>query len=114
MLIFATRTAVAVVETASSEISSVSFHWSSQTLSFYLCGLGVLGTGILMALPAISKSIGEGILLCVGVFSLALGMALMMPYGNVEVFFPHQRDDARTKQFLCISFPNIRLLSVLV
>jgi len=84
-LIFATRTAVAVVETASSEISQASLNWSSQTLSYYLCGLGVMGTGILMALPYVCKqfgTIGEGLLLCVGVFSLAFGLALMMPILN--------------------------------
>jgi hypothetical protein len=83
LLIFATRTAVAVVETASSEISQSSFGWSSQTLSYFLCGLGVLGTGILMALPSICKQLGmmgEGLLLCLGVFSLAFGLALMMPF----------------------------------
>jgi len=82
-LIFATRTAVAVVETASSEISESAFNWSSETLSYFLCGLGLLGTGILIALPSICKqlgTIGEGLLLCVGVFSLALGLTLMMPF----------------------------------
>jgi len=82
-LIFATRTAVAVVETASAQITQSSFSWDSQTLSYYLCGLGVLGTGILIALPFVCKrlgAIGEGLLLCLGVFSLAVGMVLMMPF----------------------------------
>jgi len=81
-LIFATRTAVAVVETSSAHIVDTSFGWPPQTLSYLLCGMGVIGTCILIALPGICKrlgSIGEGLLLCVGVFSLALGMALMMP-----------------------------------
>jgi len=84
-LIFATRTAVAVVETASAQITSSTFNWTSQTLSYYLCGMGVLGTGILIALPHMCKrlgTIGEGLLLCVGVFSLALGLILMIPFHN--------------------------------
>lgn len=88
-LIFATRTAVAVVETSSSGISSTLFQWTSQTLSYFLCGLGVLGTGILIALPSVCKrlgAIGEGLLLCVGVFSLAFGMILMIPFfANAEL-----------------------------
>lgn len=87
-LIFATRTAVAVVETASSEISQSAFSWTPQTLSYFLCGLGVLGTGILIALPSVCKrlgTIGEGLLLCVGVFSLAIGMVLMIPFHHTEV-----------------------------
>lgn len=82
-LIFVTRTAVAVVETASSEMSSSQFQWSSDTLSYFLCGLGILGTGILISIPSICKQIGtlgEGLLLSIGVFSLALGLLLMMPF----------------------------------
>jgi len=88
-LTFATRTAVAVVETASPEITQRAFNWSPSTLSFFLCGLGVLGTGILITLPRLSKALGatmgEGLLLCLGVFSLAFGMLLMMPFQNNEM-----------------------------
>lgn len=80
-LIFATRTAVAVVETSSSQLIT-SFSWTTQTLSYCLCGMGVLGTIILISLPEVCKKIGkeygEGMLLCLGVFSLGLGLALMI------------------------------------
>jgi hypothetical protein len=45
-----------------------------------MCGMGVTGTFILIALPNVCQRIGihgEGLLLCLGVFSLGLGMALM-------------------------------------
>eukprot|EP00026_Physarum_polycephalum_P004471 Phypoly_transcript_04492.p1 GENE.Phypoly_transcript_04492~~Phypoly_transcript_04492.p1 ORF type:complete len:512 (+),score=76.74 Phypoly_transcript_04492:273-1808(+) len=79
-LIFATRTAVAVIETASSEISGSAFGWDSQKLSYVLCAMGVVGTVILVSLPNACEKLGyygEGLLLSVGVFSLSLGLLLM-------------------------------------
>jgi len=79
-LIFATRTSVAVVETASSEMAAAQFAWTAQHLSYVLCAMGVIGTAILIALPNACQKLGyygEGLLLSVGVFSLSLGMILM-------------------------------------
>jgi len=87
-LIFATRTAVAVVETASADITNTNFGWGAQTLPYFLCGMGVVGTLVLIALPFLSKRMGksgEGVLLCVGVFSLAFGMILMVPWQHKMV-----------------------------